>query len=150
MQLRNATIRDKKEAIEIARELSEWFSDLAINNMITDFKLNNLVVARDESNVLGFLCYSTYHGKVHLLWMGVKKDSQRKGIGEKLLKWVENEAKKHKIHLLVGETLPEEDGNEPYKRTRAFYYKNGFKRVLYLKARIKGWDDQIVIEKILK
>lgn len=150
MQLRKATEQDKKEAMKIAQDLKEWFNPEGIKNMKTDFIFNKLVVARDKGKVFGFLCYSSNCGKMELIWMGIKRDAQRKGIGEKLLKWLEKEAKKHKLHSIEVETLPDEDDYEPYKKTRDFYYKNGFKRIFYKKARIKGWDDQIVLEKIIR
>jgi len=150
MQLKKATEQDKKEAIKIAQELKEWFNKEGLKNMKTDFEFNSLVVAIDKDGVSGFLCYTTCCGKMQLLWMGVKRNSQGKGIGEKLLKWLEKEAKKYKLHSIETETLPDEDDYEPYKKTREFYYKNGFKRIFYKKARVKGWNDQIVLEKILK
>ena len=130
--------------------MNEWFNKEGIKIIKTDFKLNNLVVATNNGQVSGFSCYTTYCGKMRLIWMGVKRNMQRKGIGKKLLTWLEKEAKKYGLHSIEVETLPDEDDYEPYKKTRAFYYKNGFKRILYIKARIKGWDDQIVLEKIIK
>ena len=59
--------------------------------------------------------------------MGRRMDIRRKGIGEKLLKWLEKEAKKLKLYAIEVETLPDEDDYGHYKRTRAFYYKYGFK-----------------------
>jgi len=150
MQLRKATEKDKKEAIKIAQELKEWFDKEGIKNIKIDFRLNNLAVAVDKSEVLGFLCYTSYCGKMQLMWMGVKRNAQKEGIGKKLLKWLEKEAKKYKLHSIEIETLPDEDDYEPYKKTRTFYYKNGFKRISYKKARVKGFDDQIVLEKAIK
>ena len=149
MKIRKATLKDKKEALAIAGNLKEWFNKDGLRNMSIDFDLNNLIVAVENKKILGFLCYTSYCGKMLLTWMGVKRDFQRKGVGEKLLKWLEKEAKKLKLHTIEVETLPDEDIYEPYKRTRAFYYKQGFKRVAYKKARVKGWDDQIVLEKRL-
>ena len=149
MQLRKANEKDREEAIEVAQKLTEWFSKEGTKNIETDFKLNNLVVAVDGGKVSGFLCYSTGCGKMHLIWMGIKKSAQRKGIGKKLLRWLEKESKKYKLHSIEVETLPDEDSYAPYKKTRNFYYKNGFKRILYKKARVEGWDDQIVLEKKL-
>ena len=82
-----------------------------------------------------------------LLWMGIKRDLQRAGVGKALVDWLVKESKRLELYSIEVETLPEEDVYEPYERTRAFYYKNGFKRVLYKKARVKGWDDQIVLER---
>ena len=150
MQLRKATEQDKREAIKIAQNLKEWFNKEGIRNMKIDFKFNNLVVMRDKGKVSGFLCYTTNCGKMQLIWMGVRKDMQQKGIGEKLLKWLEKEAKRYKLYSIEVETLPDEEDYEPYKKTRAFYYKNGFKRILYKEARVKEWNDQIVLEKRIK
>lgn len=150
MKLQKANIKEKKEALAIARDLKEWFNKEGIKNMKIDFELNNVTVAIDRNKVVGFLCYTSYCGKMLLMWMGVKKESHRKGAGEKLLKWLENEAKKLKLHSIEVETLPDEDDYEPYRQTRAFYYKHGFKRIAYKKARVLGWDDQIVLEKRLR
>jgi GNAT superfamily N-acetyltransferase len=106
-------------------------------------------VAKENGKVSGFLCYTSYSGKILLMWMGVKKEFQRKGVGQKLLSWLEDEGKRFSFHSIEVETLPDEEDYEPYKRTRSFYYKNGFERIFYKKAMIKGWDDQIVLEKKL-
>jgi len=149
MKIRKASKKDFEISIRIAKELKEWFTNEAIRNMKTDFRMNNLIVAVDKSIVAGFLCYTSNSGKMQLIWMGVKRNIQRKRIGEKLLKWLEKEAKKLNLYSIEVETLPEEEKYKPYNQTRAFYYKNGFKRAFYKKARIKGWDDQIILEKRL-
>ncbi|MDD2657017.1 MAG: GNAT family N-acetyltransferase [Patescibacteria group bacterium] len=115
--------------------------------MKVDFELNSVIVAKTDDNVSGFLCYTSYCGKMLLMWMGVKKEDQRKSIGQQLLQWLETESKKLGCQSIEVETLPDEDNYEPYKKTRSFYYKNGFERILYKKARAEGWDDQIVLEK---
>ncbi len=149
MKLRQATEQDKKKAMAIAKSLKEWFNKDGIKNMALDFKMNHLIVAVEKEKVLGFLSYTTYSGKMLLLWMGVKRDTQRSGVGKALVDWLAKESKRLKLYAIEVETLPEEDVYEPYERTRAFYYKNGFNRVLYLKARVPGWDDQIVLERKL-
>ena len=150
MKITKATKNDKKEALKIASDLKDWFNEEGLKNMKIDFELNSVVVAKEDKKVLGFLCYTSYCGKMLLMWMGIKKEKQRKGIGQQLLKWLENESKKLGFTSIEVETLPDEDDYEPYKRTRSFYYKNGFERILYKKARVRGWDDQIVLEKIIK
>lgn len=150
IKIKKATNKDMKEALKIARNLKEWFNKEGLKNMKIDFNLNNLVIAIENKKIIGFLCYTTYCGRMLLMWMGIKREYQRKGIGEKLLKWLEKEAKRLNLHTIEVETLPDEDNYEPYKITRNFYYKHGFKR-LYLKKAIKeGWDDQIVMEKRIK
>ena len=149
MEIRKATFNDKKTSLAIARELKEWFNKEGIKNMKIDFNLNNLVVGIIKNKVVGFLCYTSYCGKMQLIWLGIKRDIQRKGISNKFLRWLEREAKRLRLYSIEVETLPDEDRYEPYKITRDFYYKNGFKRIAYKKARVRGRDDQIVLEKRL-
>jgi len=147
MIIKEATDEGKKEAIKIAKDLKEWFNETGIKNIKTDFELNNVIIATEKNKVIGFLCYTSYCGKMLLIWMGVKRDCQKKGIGKLLLNHLEKIAKNLNLYAIEVETLPEEDPYEPYKKTREFYYKNGFKRIEYKKARFKGWDDQILMEK---
>lgn len=147
MDIVKANEQEKEEALEIAKSLKEWFTDEGIKNLEIDFDNNTVIVAKDNNQVIGFTCYTTYCGKLLLIWMGVKKDQWRNGIGTKLLEHLISEAKSLGLYYIETETLPEEVEYEPYKITRSFYYKNGFERVHYKKAGIEGWDDQIILEK---
>ncbi len=147
MKIKKATKEEEKAAIKIAAGLKDWFNKKGLENMKIDFQLNNLIVAKENNKVHGFLCYSSNSGKMLLIWMGVKQGLQRKGIGQKLLDWLEKEAKRLGLYSIEVETLPDEDDYRPYKQTRSFYYKNRFKRMFYKKATIEGWDDQVVFEK---
>lgn len=150
MEVRKANKKDIKEPIEIAKNLKEFFTKEAIKNMKIDFSVNNLVVAVENKKVLGFMCYASYNSVMQLIWLGIKRNLQRKGIGQFLLDWLIKESKRLGLRSIQVETLPDEEDYMPYNLTRAFYYKNKFKRIAYKKARIKGWDDQIVMEKKLK
>ena len=147
MRIRKATNKDKEKAIQIAKELKEWFNKTAIKNMKIDFKVNNLVVALEKGKVVGFLCYNSYEGFLKIVWIGVKKEYHRKGVGTKLLNWLEKEAKKLKVEAIEVETLTDRENYEPYEATRNFYYKHGFKKLYELKPRKKDWDVQILLEK---
>lgn len=147
IKIKIASIKEKRDALKIAKELPEWFNDVGIKNLKTDLKHNNVIIAVEKKNILGFLCYTTCCGKIQLIWMGIRKENQRIGVGSKLLSWLEGTAKNLGCYAIEVETLPDEEDYEPYKQTRNFYYKNGFKRIEYRKARIKGWDDQILLEK---
>ena len=145
-----ATKKEIEKSLSIAKELNEWFTKEAVKNMKIDFFINNLIVSKEKNEVLGFLCYNSYNGELKILWMGVRKNNQRKNIGKSIIDYLEKEAKKQKINEIQVETLPDEDKYEPYLLTRNFYYKNGFKRIAYLKAIKQGWDDQILLENKLK
>lgn len=149
MIIAKATANDKKQAIKIAKELNKWFTKEGRMHMKTDFNINHVIVAKDNKKIVGFLCYSTYCGRMELIWLGVKREFQREGIGKMLLNWLENKARKLKLRTIELETLPEEDSYKPFRRTRAFYYKNGFRRTHYKKATIKGWDNVMIMEKVI-
>ena len=147
MNMRDAKRTEKNAIIKIAKELHEWFTPIAVNNISTDFELNNNLIALEKNKVQGFLCYNSYNGAMKILWMGISKRFQRKGMGKRLIQEIEKRAKKHKLQSIEVETLPDEDTYLPYKKTREFYYRQGFTRVEYRKARVEGWDDQILLEK---
>lgn len=149
MQIVKATKEDKLHAIQIAKSLSQWFSPDGIKSMEQDFLFNSVIVAKEDDIVIGFLCYTTYCGKMLLIWMGVHPQYFRQKIGSQLLQWLVEEAIQLGLYAIEVETLPDEDDYEPYKQTRNFYYENGFKRILYKKASKENWDDQIVLEKTL-
>ena len=90
----NPSEKQIEESIKIAEELKEWFTPEAIKNMRIDFEKNSLIVNTDKGKVDGFLCYTTYSGKTLLIWMGIARKAHRKGIGNSLLKWLEQETKK--------------------------------------------------------
>ncbi|MCL4374009.1 MAG: GNAT family N-acetyltransferase [Candidatus Marsarchaeota archaeon] len=137
------------DALRIAHSLKEWFNENGVKSMEADLFFDNLIVAVEGNETIGFACYSSYDGIMQLIWLAVERGYQGRGVGTKLLNWVEDEARSHGIALIQVETLPDEHSYEPYKLTRKFYYNNGFVRVAYKKARLEGWDDQVVLEKRL-
>ncbi|MGP6208060.1 GNAT family N-acetyltransferase [Cuniculiplasma sp. SKW3] len=138
------------DALRIAKGLGEWFNEIGIKNMEADLFFDNLAVMVENGETLGFACYNSHDGIMQLLWLAVERGHQGKGVGGSLLKWVEEEAMKHRLNVIQVETLPDEDSYEPYKLTRKFYYNHGFTRVGYKKASIKGWDDQVILQKKLQ
>jgi len=147
MKILQATKKGKKEAIQIAQNLKEWFTKDGIKHMKTDFEHNKVLLAKEQNKTKGFLCYTTDNGTMKLIWLGIKKEEQNKGIGKKLLEKAEKEAKKYELHKMILETLSDEYKYKPYHKTREFYYKNGYKKTGYKKAIVKGWDNEIILEK---
>jgi len=143
-------IANKKEfpgILKVAGDLRKWFTAEALRNMKKDLEINRTIVASEKNKILGFICYNSYNGAIKILWMGISKPMHRIGIGNKMLTWMINFCKKNEFTFLETETLPEEEKYIPYEQTRNFYYKNGFRRTEYRKARIKGWNDQILLVK---
>lgn len=149
MKIVLASKSDIAKALRVATHLPDWFTAEGLKNLQIDFTSNTLLVAKNNKTVVGFLCYTSYSGKMLLLWMGVEQAFHRQQVGSGLLARLQHEAKRLRLHAIEVETLSDADEYEPYKRTHAFYAKHGFKKIFYKKARIKGWDDQVVLEKVL-
>ena len=109
----------------------------------------NLYVAKNK-DVEGFINLKINKNSIEILNLGVRKKYQGKGVGTEFLKFTEKIANKNKIKKIKVETLTYEDEYEPYKLTREFYLKNGFVYKYIKKAKKKGCDDLVVMEKILK
>ena len=102
----------------------------------------------DRGQVLGF----EYHGLEpmtencwSLWWIVVKPGTQGKGIGAKLLKFAEDDARAHGARIFFLETsgMPHSD------RTRKFYLKNGYEQEGRLRDFYAPGDDQVIFRKVL-
>lgn len=82
------------------------------------YKLNNELV--------GYVTLKPFfpgHKHCELYWLAVKKKYQEQGIGTKLVKFIENYAKKKKFRKIFIYT------GKPMKKTRKFYEKIGYEFV---------------------
>lgn len=150
MDILYAKNKDLQDSLEIARNLKEWFTKDALENMQKDFFKQNLFVAINQKVVVGFLCFSKKKKYFKILWIGVKKRFQGKGVGTNLLNKLIELSKKSNINSIKVETLTEKEDYKPYILTRAFYYRNGFKKIAIKLPKKAGWDIQDVLEKKLK
>ncbi len=85
-----------------------------------------LVADNDEGSLVGFVIGSVIRKKKsswvygYVVWMGVKLDAQKNGVGRKLFKALVRRFKKDGVNMLMADTSPE---NEKAIR---FFDKNGF------------------------
>jgi ribosomal protein S18 acetylase RimI-like enzyme len=101
----------------------------------------------DHGKVLGFAYYAPAamtDRTWYLYWIVVGKDLQAKGIGTKLLRFLEDDIRdKHKGRVLFIET-----GSLPYyEKTRRFYVKNGYEQHALLKDYYAEGDSMVVFRK---
>jgi ribosomal protein S18 acetylase RimI-like enzyme len=77
----------------------------------------------------------------------VRKDAQARGVGSRLLTFVENELRsRHNARLLFIET-----GSTPhYELTRAFYRKHGYEQHALLSDFYATGDSMVVFRKALQ
>lgn len=84
----------------------------------------------DQENIIrGYVCFGPRPltaGTFDLYWIAVNPESQSKGIGSNLLKFVEDYLKYKKGRLIIIET----SGKDSYEKERLFYMKNMYKKLV--------------------
>jgi ribosomal protein S18 acetylase RimI-like enzyme len=129
--------------IDVAMELIDIY---LFNKSQTDYCIS---VAMDEENeVVGYFCYGptpAAEGTFDLYWIAVSPTVQNRGIGKKLLNYVENEVERKGGRMIIIET----SSQDKYGSTQQFYFRNN----CVLEARIKDFyrvgDDRLIFVKRL-
>jgi ribosomal protein S18 acetylase RimI-like enzyme len=106
------------------------------------------VTYEHEGQVLGFAYFaptSMTDRTWHLYWIAVSKQTQARGVGGELLRYVEEEIRHARGRQLLIETssLPH------YELTRRFYLKHGYERVCVQPDYYADGDDMVVFRKRL-
>ena len=129
------------EEIRIALELI----DECLND--TNQKDYNVFVY-DDGRVGGYICFGKRpltEGTYDLYWIAVDPEIHGKGIGSKLVRFMEDELRKMNGHLVLIET----SGQESYKGERTFYERNGYMVQTTIKDFYRQEDDLVVFRKYL-
>lgn len=112
-----------QEEIKIAMELI----DIVLNNKNQmDYVIHCMVDNQDQP--IGYICYGPApmtKGTFDLYWIAVKPEWQNKGIGSKLLNFLEESVRSKGGRMILADTssIPE------YEKATRFYTRNGFKEV---------------------
>ncbi len=126
---------DIEKCVEIARGLPEWFNEAGLKAIERDLREETTFVAVEGEEVFGFITIKPLNKKaLEILWLAVGREHQGKGIGTKLLRFIEGWAKERGFELLVVKTSGDLT-YKPYDETRRFYERRGFVRVapIYVK-----------------
>ena len=120
---------NKSEICEkILRSLPQWFGiESAILDYIKDVQQMPMIVAKDDSGVIGFLALNRHNkhtAEVHV--MGILPQFHRQKIGQQLILHAERYLHQEGYQYLTVKTLSESRPNEEYDRTRKFYLRVGF------------------------
>ncbi|MBC8479591.1 MAG: GNAT family N-acetyltransferase [FCB group bacterium] len=150
IQTRNGKPEDVAGVLEIARSLTEWFTETGVKNIQRDLEFQKILLAEIADNIVGFLSYYTYDGVGNIGWMGVVKSHHRASIGKLLFECFEEEMKNYEIYTLQVLTLGEGVDYMPYEKTRKFYRAMGFTNY-----RVEPTDDpecpeSLTLRKIIK
>ena len=85
-------------------------------------------------------------GTFNLYAIGVRSDIQAKGIGSKMMSFIENHLKINNQRILIVDT----SGTEDFKLTRRFYEKLRYNKEAVIRDFWKDGDDKVIFGKKLK
>jgi ribosomal protein S18 acetylase RimI-like enzyme len=131
------------EEINVALELIDLF--LKDENQ----KDYIIYVYEDSGKTAGYICYGRRpltDGTYDLYWIAVDPNIHGKGIGSKLIEYMENDVKKLNGYLILIET----SGKTEYEGERRFYEKNGYGVQTIIKDFYRNGDDLFVYHKYIQ
>jgi ribosomal protein S18 acetylase RimI-like enzyme len=103
----------------------------------------------DGAEVQGYVCHGPTpltDGVFDLYWIAVDPKRQGQGIGQLLLRFVENEVRRKRGRMLLIET----SSKESYASTMRFYERSGYDEISRIKDFYRIEDDKVVYCKKLK
>ncbi len=132
-----------QEEISVAMELI----DIYLNN--SNQKDYEIFVDEEENGVInGYVCIgkrpltkATYD----LYWIAVNPMVQSRGIGSKMIKFIEDYIKEKDGNLILIET----SGKPSYEKERKFYEKNNYNKVVEIKDFYDKGDSLVIYSKYL-
>jgi len=142
IDIRQVGCPDEKSAITLAimHSLPRWFNPPEdIDRKAVTHREMPFFAAYDGDKAIGFLAlkiHNEYTGDVFVI--GVLEEYHRHGVGARLLAAAEEYLRERNYRYLTVKTLDASCDYEPYKRTRAFYFKQGF---VPLEVFTHHWDE---------
>lgn len=131
------------DEIKIAMELVDVF----INDPAQkDYEI--FVDEADNNDINGYVCIGPRPlttGTYDLYWIAVNPNVQSKGIGSKLIEYIENYLKDISARLILIET----SGKPSYEKERMFYLKNLYKELVEIKDFYNVGDSLVIYGKYL-
>lgn len=115
-----------REIRAIMISLDKWFDEHALQSIMIDLAFHKGFVAICDGKIAGFITFFVYEAVGIIGWLGVGLRYQNKGTGSDLLRRLEDELVKNRIDTVQVYTLSDTVEYEPYEKTRAFYFRNGF------------------------
>jgi len=101
-----------------------------------------------RKTIQGYVCFGPTplaDGVYDLYWIAVDPKQQGLGLGQMLLRFVENEVRRHRGRMLLIET----SSKESYAPTIRFYQRSGYDEISRIKDFYRIEDDKVVFCKKL-
>lgn len=105
-----------------------------------------VVIVNNQEEPVGYLTWGPTplaEDVYDIYWMAIAPQEQGKGLGRKLVNWLENEILKVNGRMIVIET----SSQLKYMKTREFYQKLGYKEVARVPDFYRPGDDRIIYAK---
>lgn len=150
LKIRKAVPEDLNRLVEIVRSLPEYFLPEHLDDIEADIRRDENLVAEIDNKMMGFINYRVASpGLVEIQWMAISPEAQSKGIGSSLMTEFIAQIQNQGIKVIELSTIASSDNFEPYKRTRKFYEKFGFKEIRIDKDYYGPGDDRGIMRKEL-
>src|SRR5882724_4017542 len=137
-----ATTRFTDEEVRSAMELVDKALDEPNNDEYTVQVLEEPATG-PKRMIQGYVCYGPAprtDGVFDLYWIAVDPKQQGQGIGQLLLRFVENEVRRQRGRMLLIET----SSKESYTPTLRFYERSGYDEISRIKDFYRIEDDKVV------
>ena len=147
LNLQLATQADALEIARMSRDLIEqglgwsWTPRRVLHSVVD--QQTNVVVALKVSNLLGFGIMKYHEEEAHLLLLAVHPAVVRRGVGRRLLAWLEKAA----ITAGVGQVYLEVRASNA--AARAFYRRAGYAEIQHLPGYYQGQEPAVRLAKDL-
>jgi GNAT superfamily N-acetyltransferase len=157
IRVRTATPADADGIVELACDLKGWFTPESHEQIRRDLERFDGLVAEIEGRIVGMLIHgpSTLHPEPSLVqvhWMAVASSHRGRGIGQVLVRRLEEICHGKGGAVLEVMTVADIDYYPPYADTRSFYRATGFEEfyvdadakekygaeMLYFRKKIEG------------
>ena len=137
------TLAFNQEEIDVAMELIDIV--LGDENQ-NDYKIQCMV--DDEDQAVGYVCYGPIpmtQGTFDLYWISVDPNFQGKGVGSRLLDFLEKKVREEGGRMILADTstIPQ------YEKTKGFYIRSGFQEVARIPDYYYPGNDRITFCKRL-
>jgi len=140
-EIRLATISDALRIAEMSRDIIEsglgWsWTPSRIAREIND-QYSNVVVTLEGNDVIGFAVMKYLDGEAHLNLFGVHPNHRRKGVGTRMIKWLEETA------LINGNGVVYLETRLKNRGARKFYKSLGYKVIQRIPGYYKGRETAV-------
>jgi ribosomal protein S18 acetylase RimI-like enzyme len=130
---------DKEAAVDIARSLPDYFTELGLERIAEDLEKYMLFGFFDGDAMVAFITvHETDERCVDISWLATRKEYQGQGIGRKLVYAALEPYEERGFELCALQAPVETEPGEDFSATKKFYERLGF-QTLYIIDPYPAW-----------